>query len=120
MTAVARDYFKDTPIDDDYPAPKEGVAFLQEIGTAFTYQNLDWYGPSYECYIGVLQEYVSGTLLAALQRLLIGDFTNWCIVVVLCEGGEFGDGEHVYLFSDQALMGRRAAAKLRFRVRYYP
>lgn len=111
MTAAARTYFKDTSIDDDYPGEAD-TDFLEEIGTPFTYQNGDWYQPTYECYIGVLLPYVSSAFLLALQRLLTAEFGDWCIVVVLCEDSSFGDGEEVYLFSDQALLDLDAAELL--------
>lgn len=113
MTATAREHFKDTPVSDDDPRFRGvDIEFRQSIGTAFTYQNLDWYGPTYECYIGVLDEYLSATLLVAFQRLLVAEFEDWCIVVVLCEDSSFGEGDEIYLFSDQALLTQDAATVL--------
>jgi len=113
MTAVARAHFKDMPVDDDYPESGGVDAdFLQSIGTAFTYQNQDWYGPTYECPIKVLIRYLSATLIANLQRLLTAELEKWCIVVVLCEDSTFDDGDHIYVFSDQVLLDRNAAALL--------
>lgn len=113
MTATARKHFKGTRIGDDYPKGGVRVDFLKRIGTAFTYQNGDWYGPTYECYIGVLAAYISGKLLLALQRLLKGDFANWCIVVGLCQDSSFGDGAEILVFSDRALLHHDAARQLR-------
>jgi hypothetical protein len=115
MEATARKHFKDVLITDDYPQGGVDSDFLQSIGTAFTYQNSDWYGPSYECYIGVLCSYLSATLLIEFQHLLVGDLAKWCIVVVLCQDSSFGEGPFIYLFSDQALIDPDAAALLQLK-----
>lgn len=112
LTAAALEHFKNTPVDDNYPHGDVDVDFLRKVGTPFTYQNGDWYQPTYECYICVLRPYLSATLLVAFQRLLVAELKDWCIVVVLSEDSSFGEGERIYVFSDQTLLDQDGATLL--------
>lgn len=74
--------------------------------TPFTSQNYDWYGPSYEVYICVVNDAISSNVLAKFQSLLRGPYKDWCIVVVGVVGSdseEVHDDHEIYLFSDEVI-----------------
>ena len=106
---AARDYFRDTPLPIEYQRRRKDPTLLQQIGTAFTYQNPDWYGPTYEVYVGVLARYLSTDLLLAFQNLLVGEHGGWCIVVYACQDIDFEGQYEIILFSDHALIQKGVA-----------
>jgi hypothetical protein len=109
---VARHHFRDTPLPTEYQRRRKDPTFLQQIGTAFTYQNPDWYGPTYEVYVAVLERYVSAKLLRAFQDLLIAEHRDWCIVVCTCQDVDFDHQNDIILFSDHVLMQKGVAVLL--------
>jgi len=72
---VTKEHFANTPP----PPDRASSDLLSEYFTPFTYQNDDWYGPSYECYVCVRTDYISAALLHKFQSLLVGDFKDWCM-----------------------------------------
>jgi hypothetical protein len=114
MTEVARAHFRGVAAPTAYAAGGRDTSFQEEIGTLFTYQNLDWYGPSYEGYIAVLDGYISSDLLIAFQSLLVNDFSDWCIVVVPSPDINFGDdGREIAIFSNQILLSTTTAKNMK-------
>lgn len=108
LTRVSKEHFAETPVPPEWGLDK--TDWLASVFTPFTYQNTDWYGPTYECYIVVLTDYISADLLGRFQGLLCGDFQNWCIQVVGSEERNFDNDHEMAVFSDQIIM-RRSAAK---------
>ena len=106
---AARYYFRDTPLPIEYQRRRKDPTFLQQIGTAFTYQNPDWYGPTYEVYVAVLERYVSAELLRRFQDLLVAEHQDWCIVVCTCERIDFDHQYDIILFSDHVLVQKGVA-----------
>lgn len=104
LRAVSKMHFKDTPVPK---ALKKDNYF-----TPFTYQNYDWYGPSYECYIMVIGAYVTPELLKKFQALLVDDLRDWCIRVVVSESYAFDNDHEIAIFSDQVLVPLSAAKAL--------
>jgi hypothetical protein len=103
LREISKAHFRETPVPDSLKEDREPYY------THFTYQNSDWYGPSYECYIVVIADYISADLLKKFQGLLVDDFRDWCIQVVVSESYDFGDGDAIVIFSDQVLVPISAA-----------
>jgi hypothetical protein len=79
----------------------------------FTYQNRDWYGPSFECCVAVLENHISAKLILAYQNVLTDEFRDWCVVVGGCAGIDFGDeGEDFYVYSDEVIISAATAKAL--------
>jgi hypothetical protein len=106
MGRVSKEHFADTPI------PKELQDNDHPWFTPFTYQNYDWYGPSYECYIVVIGKYIDSSLIKRFQTLLTKDHRDWCIQVVVSESFEFESGHEIAIFSDQVILQAETAATL--------
>ncbi len=74
-----------------------------------TYQNWDWYGPNYECYVSVINDHLTTEFVDRLQGLLRGDLETWAIVVKLW--GDFYDagteGGEIVIVSDDVLLERK-------------
>ncbi len=100
LRRVSREYFKDVPVPKEIKRKRA----LESYFTPFTYQNYDWYGPSYECYVGVLKDYVSAELLRRFQFLLRDEYQDWCIRVVGSNDATFDHDHDIAVFSDQVLM----------------
>lgn len=100
LRRVTKEHFAGTPAPPGVD-PKQWPA---EYFTPFTYQNYDWYGPTYECYIGVRTDYISPDLLRKFQLLLTGEFKDWCIQVVASETPDFGNDFEIAVFSDQVII----------------
>jgi hypothetical protein len=105
---VSKEHFADTPP----PSDVDPHHWLAEYFTPFTYQNTDWYGPSYECYVCVRTDYISADLLRKFQSLLIGEFKDWCIQVVASNTPEFANDHEIAVFSDQIIVPSRAAVAI--------
>jgi hypothetical protein len=105
LKRVSKEHFANTTPPPDVD-PKH---WLAEYYTPFTYQNEDWYGPSYECYLGVRTDYVSAELLRKLQALLTGDFQDWCIQISASNTPDFSDDYALAIFSDQVIVPSKAA-----------
>jgi hypothetical protein len=103
MTETARRLFRDTPLPDEYTAGNYDSEWTRRIGTPFTYQNSDWYGPTYECYIAVLHEYLSTEFVSQLQKLLVNELENWCIVLGTASDLAFDADEAMRIYSDQVI-----------------
>jgi hypothetical protein len=103
LREVSKEHFKNTPIPDSLKTED------QPYFTHFTYQNYDWYGPTYECYIGVIGDYVSADLLKKFQALLVDDFRDWCIQVVISKSHDFNNDSEIAIFCDQVLVPVSAA-----------
>jgi hypothetical protein len=106
---AARGYFRDTPLPIEYQRRRKDPTFLQQIGTAFTYQDPDWYGPTYEVYVAVLERYVSAELLRGFQNLLVAELRDWCIVVCTSLDVDFDHQYDIILFSDHVLIQKGVA-----------
>lgn len=111
MEAWAERHFHDTPVPEILQkAGLEGISV-----TPFTYQNWDWYGPSYECYIIVWEDEVSSQTLVELQALLTGEHKDWSIVVCTTQDPHFDpDYYDIAIFSDEALIPEEALKGLQF------
>lgn len=72
--------------------------------TPFTYQNYDWYGPTYECYFIVFTDYISADLLHQIQLLLKDEYQDWCIRVIGSDELDFDTDHDIAVFSDQILV----------------
>ncbi|MFT5323418.1 MAG: hypothetical protein ACI8P0_001267 [Planctomycetaceae bacterium] len=102
MTEVAREHFCDVPLPLEYESQGEwAVEFAWKIGTPFTYQNLDWYGPTYECFITILESYVSSTLVNRFQQQLCDVLTDWGIVVCSADDTSFDPREVIHIYGDR-------------------
>ena len=114
-----RERFTDAELDE-YDQLNEKLhtairnAAVQQFGETgaeeLTYQNWDWYGPSFECYVGVINGHLTSDFLMHLQAILKGEFEHWIIVAKLW--GDFMDaateGEEVVIFSDRVLFLRES------------
>lgn len=109
LEACVKDHFRDTPVPEILQ--KEGVANISV--TPFTYQNWDWYGPSYECYLVVWEDAVSSKLLIEIQSLLTGDHRDWCIVVCTTQHTDFDASHEIGVFSDEVLIPMSATQDLK-------
>lgn len=96
MRRVSHEYFADVPVPKELREERGDETYF----TPFTYQNYDWYGPSYECYFVVLMGYISADLLKELQLLLHGDHADWCIRVIGSDGLDFDSDHDIAVFSD--------------------
>lgn len=74
----------------------------------FAYQNWDWYGPSYECYVNVTSDRLTQELLEAFQKGLVGLLKDWIIVVKVFRNVEDASTEQgeIVIFSDKILLLR--------------
>jgi hypothetical protein len=106
LRRASKEYFESTPIPPDLQ--REHDPYF----THFTYQNYDWYGPSYECYIVVLGEYLTADLLERFQSLLVGEYEDWCVQVVVSKSRDFDNDYEVAVFSDQIIVPTDAAKAL--------
>jgi hypothetical protein len=79
----------------------------------YTYQNWDWYGPSYQCYVSVIRGHLGPEFLTRLHALLCGDFKEWAIVVRMW--GDFmeadTEGGEVYIYSDEVVLLQSTCAE---------
>ncbi len=100
LRRVSHEFFADVPIPKEIQEERNDDSFF----TPFTYQNYDWYGPSYECYIVVLTDYISADLLCRFQSLLQNEYHDWCIRVVGSDGLDFDTDHDIAVFSDQILV----------------
>ncbi|PHS04751.1 MAG: hypothetical protein COA78_16145 [Blastopirellula sp.] len=106
LRRVSKEHFASTPVPPELQ--KDSEPYL----TPFTYQNYDWYGPSYECYIVVIAEYISADLLRKFQMLLEGDHQDWCIQVISSETPDFDNGHEIAIFSDLIVVPSAAAESM--------
>jgi hypothetical protein len=109
MLRVSREFFKDVPV----PEIEGGKGWSESYFTPFTYQNYDWSGPSYECYVRVLTDYVSAELLRRLQLLLRGEYQEWCIRVVASNDSSFDFDHEIAVFFDEVLVPVSSADAMR-------
>lgn len=128
IARVARDVFALTPwpsssapgLQESVPDPGLEEFVVAPIGTAFTYQNWDWYGPTYYCPVVVLKDYISAQLLKHLQHLLQNRHSDWGIVVIPVSdwdetaADDAADDERrsIYIFSDQVLVAEETARSI--------
>jgi hypothetical protein len=101
-------------IFDNVAVPKTFTKSRREESyfTPFTYQNYDWYGPSYEVYICVVTDFISSDVLARFQSLLKGPHEDWCIVVAGSDSDVFDPKYEIHLFSDEVITTEDDAAAL--------
>lgn len=111
LEACVKSHFRNVPVPD--VLKNEGVPGVAD--TPFTYQNWDWYGPSYECYIVVWEDALSSNLLIELQSLLTGDHRDWCIVICTAQDADFETNHEIGVFSDEVLIPLEAIADLKMR-----
>ncbi|WP_145447912.1 hypothetical protein [Gimesia panareensis] len=109
MEECVNNHFRDTPVPEILQ--KEGLA--DKTVSPFTYQNWDWYGPSYECYLVVWEDALSSKLLIELQSLLTGDHRDWCIVVCTTRQTDFETNHEIGVFSDEVLIPKSATPDLK-------
>ncbi len=114
LRRVSREFFNDVPV----PKEIKGKRSLESYFTPFTYQNYDWYSPSYECYVCVLTDYVSADLLRRFQLLLRGEFQDWCIRVGGSNDIRFHTDYEIAVFSDQVLVPASSADAMGVPARY--
>jgi hypothetical protein len=104
----SKKHFKSVPVPT-WVQEKRGD---ETLFPPFTYQNLDWYGPSYECYIVVLADFISADLLRRFQLLLHDTLEDWCIRIVGSKDVDLDDDYELAVFSDQILLTRTVANAL--------
>lgn len=110
LLATVQSHFRGTPVPE----------ILRDAcgsGTPFTYQNWDWFGPSYECYLVVWEDSVSSSLLCKLQLLLAGDFDDWCIMVCTTQKTDFDTNHEIAIFKNEVLIPQPAASDLKIDTR---
>jgi hypothetical protein len=100
LRSLSHEHFASVPIPAEIREKRGDETYF----TPFTYQHYDWYGPTYECYIAVLADYISADLLARFQSLLRSEYRDWCIVVVASEDLDFDTDHEIAVFSDQVLV----------------
>lgn len=105
MRSLSKRHFAGIPV----PAELQKEIGDESYFTPFTYQNYDWYGPSNECYIAVLTDYVSADLLRQIQALLVDDYRDWCIRVIGSDKTNFDADHEIAVFSDQVLVSVKDA-----------
>ena len=103
LRRVSKEHFANTPV------PAQLQKDRDPYFTHFTYHNYDWYVPTYECYIVVIGDYLSAELMQKCQSLLVGDYHDWCIQVVVSESNEFEHDHEIAVFSDQIIVSTQAA-----------
>lgn len=106
MEAATRQHFAGIPI------PK---ILVHGCGrpTPFTYQNRDWFGPSFECYLVVWEDEVSSGLLGEMQSVLHGDHRDWCVVVCTTQRPDFDTNHELRVYSDEVLVPESALQDLK-------
>jgi hypothetical protein len=102
LRRVSQEHFAHTPV------PQE-LHQKDPYFTPFTYQNYDWYGPTYECPIAVITDYISADLLQKFQSLLQGEYQDWCILVLASDTPDFENTYEIGIFSDQIIVPQAAA-----------
>lgn len=102
---VSHEHFANFPVPKHIQAERGDESFF----TPFTYQNYDWYVPTYECYICVLTDYISADLLHRFQSLLHDEYKDWCIRVVGSDGLDFDTDHDIAVFSDEVFVPTAAA-----------
>ena len=100
LRRASHEHFDAIPVPDQIQEERGDEWYF----TPFTYQNYDWYGPNYECYIAVLADYISAELLRKFQSLLHGDYEDWCIQVVGSDDLRFDNDHEIAIFSDEVLV----------------
>ncbi len=103
LRRVSQEHFAQTPVPPELKEDRE------PLFTPFTYQNYDWYGPSYECGVVVITDYISADLLRKFQSLLQGEYQDWCIQVVVSNTPDFSNDYEIAVFSDQIIVPVDAA-----------
>ena len=76
-------------------------------------QFLEWYGPSYECHMGVIVRHITLEFLQSLQGLLADNFRDWMIVITPCD--DFFDSKtydkEIIVLSDAVLIAATTARR---------
>jgi hypothetical protein len=99
LRRLSHEIFDRVPVPSTFTKRQREESYF----TPFTYQNYDWYGPSYEVYIVVLTDFISSRVLTGFQSLLKGPYKDWCIVVVGSDSDAFDCDLEVHLFSDEVI-----------------
>jgi hypothetical protein len=99
LRRLSHEIFDSVPVPSTFTKRQREESYF----TPFTYQNYDWYGPSYEVYISVLTDFISSHVLAKFQSLLKRPYKDWCIVVVGSDSDAFDHDHEVHLFSDEVI-----------------
>jgi hypothetical protein len=102
---LSKEHFKNTPVPKELQKNQGDDSYF----SPFTYQNYDWYGPSFECYILVLTDYVSTELLQKFQAQLHDEFQDWCIRVACADTSDFRSDHDLAVFSDRIIVPVKAA-----------
>ncbi|MCS7471717.1 hypothetical protein NZK35_34150 [Stieleria sp. ICT_E10.1] len=105
------EHFRSFPIPDGYYHGVTSTESPDDRYKAYAYQLWDWFDDCCQIRFQVAGDVVSRELIAGLQGLLVGEFSNWCIVMLAPMSDNFDDidGVEIAVFANSVLIPREFA-----------